>query len=168
METYRWVSGARFKGDVLAAGQALKQLRAQTVEDIVQAARAVRSPLHLLIFDKPEAEAAHSYYCDRARALVRSIEIIPSINAEEDEGNRAFYLVSPEADELDEVDEIANIVVTDKEVLANPIWRRQVVSRLEATLRGAAKDLKRMQSPLAKPVAQLHRRTARVLEKMAV
>lgn len=80
MAEYRWVTGARIKGDAAAIGAELERIRQSghlTPEAVVKAARRKSSPLHSLIYDGTTAdEALASYHHDRAKYVLRSIEIV--------------------------------------------------------------------------------------------
>lgn len=78
-ESYRWVEGTRFQGDVEATGAALAAIRARqgaiTAPAVVEAARKPESALHRY-FEWDDARAAQQQREAVANDLVRSIEVV--------------------------------------------------------------------------------------------
>jgi len=79
-KTFLFVTGSNLTGDPDAVGVCLEKLRVKkkgklTPEDVVSAAKAASSPLHLY-FEWDDAEAAHQHRLNQARYLLRSVRVV--------------------------------------------------------------------------------------------
>lgn len=80
---YAWREDSRFSIDPQEVGEALEKLSTRlgkpedglTAEDVVEAAKDARFPLHDVIFGTDDADAAHEHRKNIARQVMRSIRV---------------------------------------------------------------------------------------------
>lgn len=161
---YRWADGAHFSGPIEPVMEAVKAVQGSAAEPdaaaLVEAARNPKNPLHAHIFRVSDRAAALEYRKEIARSLVRSIVSVKVENGVETV-HRAFYFVRPLQAAEDEEQE-ARVIVTREQVLATPVWRRQVVSRLRQAMVAAQRDL---QDFGATPLTRALPKVVRLAEK---
>lgn len=140
--TYQWADGSHFKGPVEGVVEALEKLRQRggmSAREVVIAARNERSALHPHIFALSDKEAALEHRLELARSIVRSIVVV-NVEHGEEVVSRAYHFVQPLPDDEGEFTG-PRMIVTRAEVMATPLWRRQVVERLRQSLMAAQRDL---------------------------
>lgn len=137
---YEWIPGSPFQGDPEEVGKELERIHKTgdlSPEVIVVVARMKGSPLHPLIYDGTSAEEAlKSYHLDRARSLIKSLNITIMESETETIHVNAFHRV---------VTDSGRAWIPAKEVRANPTYSAQVERRLIREMRGLKNQLDQWQ-----------------------
>lgn len=106
--------------------------RPVSAEEILEAARPRSSPIHARVFDKNQRDAAHEYYVERARWLVRHIVVCEEQPDGTVETTRAFHHVVAS----DEDDGPVGGYVSERVVWRDPDLASQVIHKAMTELRG--------------------------------
>lgn len=119
-----------------------------TKQELKEAARAKRSPLHRYVFSDDVEAAAEKWYNHKAGALLRSFEVVWMQDRKEHCANLMEYvIVNPEEDsEEDEEEDLEEMEVRPRsrsgrkayvpvtEVMTNENYQQQLLRRAEETL----------------------------------
>lgn len=105
------------------------RLRSVTAKQLVDAARDPKSPCHKFIFDRSVEDAAEIYYLDRARYLLRAIDVVYIDKNGAETQTRAFQAVYDE----DQADQELRAYGTAGTVFRSPS-RSQVVADAKKAL----------------------------------
>ena len=152
IKVFRAAPGAEFSnGAAQRFGEFLSReagLDAGPVEAgrIVELAKPKSSPIHSVIFDKNARDAAHEYYCDRARNLVRHIVVAQEVDGQIVQ-TRAFHHVTLS-------DDGGQGYVAERIVWREEEMSKQVVGRALRELK-TWRDRYAQYSALQKPVARV-------------
>jgi hypothetical protein len=85
---YQWREGFHDNVSARVAGKEIDRIRKRNggmcePGHIVEAARPTTSPIHAQIFDVDEATAAHEYYLEKARYMIRGLVEVNIVQGEE-------------------------------------------------------------------------------------
>jgi hypothetical protein len=134
---FSFAEGSFFPQDkAQVIGEALEAIHGTleevTTEEVVQAARSKRSPLHPFIFDNTDREAALEYRLQKARLLIGSIRYSIVVEGQQEPvETRAFFSMHRE----DKEDGTARRYVSTEKVMASPSLRLQLIEQAHRELR---------------------------------
>lgn len=129
---FAWKGHTTFKVSADLAGRRLHRIRRKhggvlAPEHVVTDARDTESPLHH-DFEWDDAKAAGLQRIGHAKHMIRSL-VVARIETPDEEPVRAFVSVRDESD-----DDAKPVYRSIEEVLADPVMRRQMLSRALAEL----------------------------------
>lgn len=145
---YEWKPGYNPKVDANAVGRELEKLRQSTggelhAEDVVEAARDPKNPLHSL-FEWDDTEAAEKYRQSQARGVIQRLRVIVSQAPEQPKVVRLAY-VSPQQVKHPGY-------VETEEAMADPVRRDALVRNALAALEGWLNRYRSMDLEELKPL----------------
>lgn len=129
---YEWKQGYNPKADPNLVGKELERIRESTggelqAEDVVEAARDPRSPLHSL-FEWDDSAAAERYRQQQARGVIRRLRVVYQEASEQPKVVRLAYVSPQQVKHPGYVD--------PDEAMADPVKRDGIVRNAIAALEG--------------------------------
>lgn len=134
---YEWKAGSRMKANAEKVGAELESIKGvKTPTGVIEMARNAKTELHRC-FTWDDSEAAEAYRLEEARAVLRSITVVRSVEVPNEEPKQVKVRAYEHVDTVDEKGQDVSGYAPIDMVLSNVALRAQVMQRLADTIEEA-------------------------------